>query len=118
MNLKSMRYAFSLIAAAVTASGALAHAASPTVPNDAVADAARAKITLMQAVAAAEAHTRGKATKAELEDEHGAVVYEVEVIAADKGVLDVTVDAVNGKVLSSKADKVDLRETVDEAGEK
>ena len=75
--------------------------------NDAVADLAKAKITLVQAVAAAEAQTGGKASKAELESERGSTVFKVEVVGADGKVLDVQVDAADGKVLSSRQDVAD-----------
>lgn len=81
--------------------------------NDAITDLAKAKVTLSQAVAAAEGHSAGKATKAELEGEHGTLVYDVEVVAANK-VLELKVDAGDGKVLSSKEDKSDHGEDKDD----
>ena len=81
--------------------------------NDAVTDIARAKITLSQAVGAAEAQAAGRATKAELESENGAVVFNVEVVAADNKVFDVKVNAVDGKVLSSTQDRADRGEKDD-----
>lgn len=75
--------------------------------NDAVADLAKAKISLVQAAGAAEAHAGGRAVKAELEGERAALIYQVEVVTADNKVFDVEVDAANGKVLASKADAVD-----------
>lgn len=81
--------------------------------NDAIADLAKAKVTLSQTVAAAEGHSAGKATKAELEGEHGTLVYNVEVVAANK-VLELKVDAGDGKVLSSKEDKPDHGEDKDD----
>lgn len=75
--------------------------------NDAVTDLAKAKISLSQAVTAAEAQAGGKATRAELEGERGALVFEVEVVTADSKVFDVKVDAADGKVLSSKQDQAD-----------
>ncbi len=98
-----------IAAAGLATAGGLAVAAQKTsAENDAVAELARTKITLTQAVAAAEqAHAGGKAAKAELNDENGAVVYEVEVVADNRQVFDVKVDAVSGKVLSSQADRMD-----------
>lgn len=105
------------IALILTAGGAAAFAKSgaESRDNDAVADLALAKVTLIQAVTAAEHHAGGRATDAELETEKGKTVYEVEVVAANKAVYDVTVDAGTGKVLASKIDKAD---SADEAGEK
>ena len=82
--------------------------------NDAVTDSAKAKVSLAQAIGTAEAQASGKATRAELDGERGAAVYDVEVITADSKVpptaVDVKVDAASGKVLSSKADTTDRGE--------
>ena len=75
--------------------------------NDAVAELAKAKVTLSQAISAAETQVGGKAVQAELDGEHGATVFKVEVVSADSQVHDVTVDATDGKVLSSKLDQAD-----------
>lgn len=99
-----------LMAAGIATAGGLAYAKSAAGENDALADLAKAKITLTQAIGAAEAHSNGKATKAELEGERGTVVYDVEVVTADHKVFDVKVDAADGKVLSSKQDQADRGE--------
>jgi uncharacterized membrane protein YkoI len=78
------------------------------------ADLANAKVTLVQAVTTAEQHAGGRATGAELETEKGKALYEVEVVAANKAVYDVTVDAGTGKVLASKIDKADSADEADE----
>lgn len=97
-----------IVAIGVAGAGGLAIAQQAGVlENDAVADLAKANITLNQAVGTAEAHASGRATKAELEGEHGAVVFEVEVVTADNKVFDVKVNAIDGKVLSSKQDVAD-----------
>lgn len=75
--------------------------------NNALADLAKAKITLTQAISAAEAQAGGKAIQAELDGENGTTVYKVEVVSADSKVHDVTVDVTDGKVLSSKLDQAD-----------
>ena len=75
--------------------------------NDAVTDAAKAKVSLVQAIGTAETQASGKATRAELDGERGAVVYDVEVVTAGNKVVDVKVDAASGKVLSSQADTAD-----------
>jgi uncharacterized membrane protein YkoI len=102
-----------IMAAGIATAAGLAYAKSDAVENDAIADLAKAKITLTQAVGAAEAQSGGKATKAELEGERGAVVYQVEVVTADSKVFDVKVDAADGKVLSSKQDQADRGENED-----
>lgn len=102
-----------IMAAGIATAAGLAYAKSDAGENDAIADLAKAKVTLTQAVGAAEAQSGGKATKAELEGERGAVVYQVEVVTADNKVFDVKVDAADGKVLSSKQDQADRGEHED-----
>ena len=102
-----------IMAAGIATAGGLAYAKSGGGENDAIADLAKAKVTLAQAIGAAEAQSGGKATKAELEGERGAVVYQVEVVTADSKVFDVKVDAADGKVLSSKQDQADRGEHED-----
>lgn len=97
-----------IVAAGLATAGGLAFARQTGgMENDAVADLAKARISLNQAVTAAETQAGGKATKAELEGERGALVFNVEVVAGDNKVVDVKVDANDGKVLSSKADQAD-----------
>ena len=64
---------------------------------------AQAKVSLAQAVQAAEQHVGGKAASARLEHEQGGYFYEVEVLHGDKAT-DVKVDAADGKVIGAKAD--------------
>lgn len=73
--------------------------------NDALA-IAKAKISLSQAIATAEQHAGGKATRAEFEHEKGSWVFDVEV-ASGARVFDVRIDADKGAVLSSLEDKAD-----------
>ena len=103
-----------IVAAGVATAGgfAVAKQAGGT-ENDAIVELAKAKITLNQAVSAAQAQAGGKAAKAELEGENGAVVFEVEVVTADNKVFDVKVDANDGKVLSSKEDQADRNDKED-----
>lgn len=97
-----------VLAAGVATAGGMAYATqSGVTQNDAVADLAKAKISLGQAVSAAEAQAGGKATKAEFDGERGQAVFDVEVVTADSKVFDVRVDAADGKVLSSKQDAAD-----------
>ena len=67
---------------------------------------AQAKISLSQAVAAAEQKAQGKAVRAELEDENGKFVYGVEVVGGGKST-DVKVDIATGAILSAQADQAD-----------
>lgn len=96
-----------IMAAGVATAGGLALAKTSGGENDAVADVAKANITLTQAVSAAEAQSGGRAVKAELEGERGALAYQVEVVTADNKVFDVQVDAADGRVLSNKPDQAD-----------
>ena len=64
----------------------------------------KAKIPLTQAVAVAEQHAKGKASRAEYENSKQGRVYDVEVMSGQK-VFYVRVDADKGTVISSAADK-------------
>ncbi len=64
---------------------------------------AQAKISLVQAIQAAERHVGGKAASARLEHERDGYIYEVEVLQGDKAT-EVKVDAADGKVIGAKAD--------------
>ena len=97
----------SVVAAIVAASGVAFATQAANAENDAVAYLAKAKVTLGQAVTIAEAQLNGRATSAELDSEGGAVAYKVEVVAANSKVFDMRIDAVDGKVLSSKEDGAD-----------
>jgi uncharacterized membrane protein YkoI len=103
-----------LVTAAAAALSALAigHAANAA-ENDALAIAG-AKIDLAKAVAAAEQHVGGKASKGEYERHKGQWVYDIEVVK-DKKVMDVKVDAGSGKVISATEDKADQDDDHDEA---
>ena len=99
----SVSLAAALAAAAI---GGGAYAAKADKEDDALA-IVTAKITLTQAIAAAEQHVGGKAAKAELEQSKGQWTFDVEVVKDAKTVMDVKVDATSGKVLSATADKTD-----------
>lgn len=95
----------SALALVLATSGAVAYAARGEVQNDALA-AAQAKVTLVQAITAAEQHIGGKAAKAEFEHDRQGTHYEVEVVKGTQ-VFDVKVDASQGTVISSVEDKHD-----------
>ncbi len=116
MNSSKLTLSALAMALILTAGGAAAFAKSGADgrDNDAVADLAKANVTLVQAVTTAEQHAGGRATGAELETEKGKALYEVEVVAANKAVYDVTVDAETGKVLASTIDKADSADEADE----
>lgn len=66
-----------------------------------------AKISMDEAIAKAIKEVPGKPLKAELETEHGNLVYQVEVVRASGEVIEATIDAGNGKLLAQKADRKD-----------
>jgi uncharacterized membrane protein YkoI len=91
-----------LIAITLAATGIGAYAAK-AMENEAAA-LAQAKVSISQAIATAEQHTNGKATRAELEQSKVGLTYDVEVVSGAK-VFDVKVDADKGSVISSAEDK-------------
>jgi len=68
---------------------------------------ALAKLTSAQAVAKASIAVQGQALKTELENENGFLVYGVELVTADKSIVEVKVDAGSGEVLAIARDKAD-----------
>ncbi len=96
-----------LMAAGVATAGGLVYAQqSGLAQNDAIVNLANAKISLAQAVATAEQHAGGRATRAELENENGRLVYGVEV-SNNTNTMDVKVDAANGTVVYAQPDQPD-----------
>ena len=96
-----------IMAAGIATAGGLTYAQQAgSAVNDAVAQIANARITLAQAVALAEQHRGGRATRAELESENGRLVYGVEVTDATT-TTDIKVDAADGKILSAQPDQAD-----------
>lgn len=93
------------ILVALVVAGTTATAFAAGAENDALA-AANARVSLTQAITAAEQHAAGKATKAEFEYGQQGPIYEVEVVSGSK-VFDVRVDADKGAVISSREDKLD-----------
>ena len=105
--MKNKSYLAALAALSATVVMASAFAAK-SADNDALAISA-AGIDLGQAVASAERHVGGKASRAEYERHKGQWVYDVEVVKG-ASVTDVKVDAGSGRVLEATADKVDRGE--------
>lgn len=102
MNRKTYLVALATLATATAIGTAFA---AKSTENDALAITG-AKIDLMQAISAAEQHVGGKAARAEYESHNGRMVFDIEVVK-EKSVMDVTVDASNGKVIEAVADKAD-----------
>ncbi|GBE00105.1 peptidase propeptide and YPEB domain protein [bacterium BMS3Abin07] len=69
--------------------------------------AGMAKISLDSAMNAALQAVPGKVLRAELENENSYLVYGVEIVKADRRVVDVKIDAGNGKVLKIDRDRRD-----------
>ena len=93
-----------IVTAALASVGVAAFAAKNLETE--AASAPPAKITLVQAIAAAEQQANGKATRAEYEHTKAGWAYDVEIISGTK-VFDVRVDADKGTVISSAEDKAD-----------
>lgn len=73
-----------------------------------------AKISFDSAIKSALAAVPGKVLKAELENEDGFLVYGIEVVKSDRQIVDVAVDAGNGKVLKIEKDQADNEDTEEE----
>ena len=99
------RYTKIAMAGALLAASGIAAYATTGMENDAAALPAT-KISLSQAVAAAEQQANGQATRAELEHTRSGIVFDVEVVSGAK-VFDVRVDADKGTVISSAEDQAD-----------
>lgn len=72
--------------------------------------AAKAKVTIDQAIKTALEKVPGKVVEAELEKKHDTLVWEVEVVTAENKVMEVHIDAESGAVIdvedeNSKKDK-------------
>ena len=76
-----------------------------------------AKISLSDAIKTAEMASKGKAVESGLDDENGAVSYQVEVLLPDGKRTDVFVDLNTGKVLKMAAAESDEGEQQAENGE-
>lgn len=93
-----------LIATLITAAG-LGLATAAHADQDDIIHLPEARISLLQAVEAAQRHHEGsKALHAEFEHKHGRLYYEVEVLTPDNRVYDLIIDAHDGKVLDSRLD--------------
>jgi uncharacterized membrane protein YkoI len=61
--------------------------------------AAKAKVTIDQAIKTALEKVPGKVVEAELEKKHNTLVWEVEVVTAENKVMEVHIDAESGAVI-------------------
>jgi uncharacterized membrane protein YkoI len=72
-----------------------------------------AKISIEQAVKAAVSRDNGAVQRVELENEDGFLVYNVELVSADKKLHEVKVDAGNGNILRVDLDTADQEKNED-----
>jgi len=108
----SRKLMFACAALSLVAAAPAAHAADKS--NDAVPVVA-ARVTLSDAVTAAEQKVQGKAVRAEYEAQKGGGwVYDVEVVAGSK-VFDVKVDGDKGTVIAATEDEKDADDGDDKA---
>lgn len=112
--MKSLRIVFSIVLAALIAFGGVAanaqHAnrqGSIRMESDEARFADMAKISISSAINAASKQFPGKVLTAELENENGYLVYGVEIAMPDRQIMDVKVDAGNGKILKADKDRKD-----------
>ncbi|MBH0192726.1 MAG: PepSY domain-containing protein [Nitrospira sp.] len=73
--------------------------------------AAAAKVTIDQAVKTAAEKVPGKIIEAELEKKHNKLVWEVEVVTADKKVMEVHIDADTGAVIDVEEENAKPKKT-------
>lgn len=73
--------------------------------------AAAAKVTIDQAVKTASEKVPGTVTEAELEMKHKKLVWEIEVVTADKKVMEVHIDADTGAVIDVEEEKAESKKT-------
>ena len=69
-----------------------------------------AKLSMEEAIATAKAKFPGQVLEAELENEHGQAVYEIEIASTTGTVTEITVDAQSGEVLGSEIEDQDEQE--------
>jgi len=67
--------------------------------------AAKAKVTIDQAIKTASEKVPGKVVEAELEKKHDTLVWEVEVVTTENKVMEVHIDPESGAVIDVEAEK-------------
>ena len=103
---------YSILTGTLVTLGSVAYAAGGTA-NDGLA-VTQARVGLTQAVATAEQHANGRASRAEYELSKAGGVYDVEVVSGAR-VFDVKVDADKGTVIASTEDRTDRDDAHDKA---
>ena len=79
--------------------------------------AAKAKVTIDQAIKTASEKVAGKVVEAELEKKH-ALVWEVEVVTAENKVMEVHIDAESGAVIDVEEEKPEKDMKSEKKGER
>jgi uncharacterized membrane protein YkoI len=67
--------------------------------------AAKAKVTIDEAIKTASEKVPGKVVEAELEKKHGTLVWEVEVVTEENKLMEVHIDAESGAVIGVEEEK-------------
>ena len=113
MNRRTLLFVTSTIVGVSTFT--VADALAEQAGNDAL-QVRGAQISLSEAIAAAEAKTGGRASKAEFEQSANGWMYDVEVVVGD-AVSDVKVNPENGSVMAVSEDKIDHDEDEEDAAD-
>lgn len=101
----SSMFALSVLLAAGTLATAGIAFGDEQEKNDKAEMAAAAKVSIDQALKTALEKVSGKIIEAELEKKHNKLVWEVEVVTADKKVMEVHIDADTGAVIDVEEEK-------------
>jgi len=71
--------------------------------------AAKAKVTIDEAIKTASEKVPGKVVEAELEKKDGTLVWEIEIVTAEKKVMEIHIDAESGAVIGVEQEKPESR---------
>ncbi len=108
MRMRAMASAI-MVGAMLTSAGCAGHglfgANEADDLKEAVEMAARAKVTIDQAIKTASDKQPGRIIEAELEKKHGKAVWEVEVVTPEGKVMEVHIDADSGAVIDVEQKK-------------
>jgi hypothetical protein len=69
-----------------------------------------ARLSIEEAIATAKSQVPGQVLEAELENEHGMAVYEIEIASKTGPVMEIKIDARSGELLSSDIEDQDEQE--------
>lgn len=94
----------STASASLLLAAGIAWAGTAVADRDDVRALKESKITLVQAIQAAESHQGGQAYEAGIDDDSFRPEYEVSVVREDR-TYDVRIDAITGEVLGSREDR-------------